>query len=292
MERIAIDIVGPLERSNKGNRYICVVQDYFTKWAEAFAIKNQEASTIGRKLVKNVFVRFGIPKIIHTDQGANFESKLFHDICSLMDIKKTRTCPYNPKSDGMVERLNRTIIDMLSKCANTHSNWDELLPLVMMAYRSATHSATKYTPNFLMLGKEICTPLDMVFDNKKTVINLDNYAKSLKMDLKMAHKLAYENMKIQLEKTKVRYNKSAYGKPYNIGDKVWVIINVRKNKLDPYYEGPYVVKQRISNSIYRLDRNGKPLVTNFDKLKPYVERTPKASLSRNNVVLNLVKKGE
>ena len=153
MERIAIDIVGPLERSNKGNRYIFVVQDYFTKWAEAFAIKNQEASTIGRKLVKNVFVRFGIPKIIHTDQGANFESKLFHDICSLMDIKKTRTCPYNPKSDGMVERLNRTIIDMLSKCANTHSNWDELLPLVMMAYRSATHSATKYTPNFLCWGR-------------------------------------------------------------------------------------------------------------------------------------------
>jgi predicted aspartyl protease len=100
MERIAIDIVGPLTRTFRGNQYILCLTDYFSKWAEAYPMRNMEAPTVARKLVDNFVSRFGAPRAIHTDQGRQFESHLFQELCKILGIEKTRTCGYNPKSDG------------------------------------------------------------------------------------------------------------------------------------------------------------------------------------------------
>ena len=81
-----------------------------------FAIPNQEAKTVAEKLrVKEVISRYGAPERIHSDQGRNFEAQLFQEICVLFNMDKTRTSPYHPESDGMVERMNRTLQDMLAK---------------------------------------------------------------------------------------------------------------------------------------------------------------------------------
>lgn len=114
MDRIAADILGELPITAKGNRYILVVSDYFTKWTEAFAMPNMEAKTVAKIMVEEVFVRLGTPRIIHSDQGRQFESELFREVCRLFHIEKTRTTAYHPQSDGMVERFNRTLTSMLS----------------------------------------------------------------------------------------------------------------------------------------------------------------------------------
>ena len=77
MERIAIDVLGPLPLTELGNKYVVVIADYFTKWVEALPIPDQEARTIADVLVKEVICRFGVPQLIHSDQGRNFESVLF-----------------------------------------------------------------------------------------------------------------------------------------------------------------------------------------------------------------------
>ena len=88
---------------------------------------------------------------------------MFTEMCSLLDIRKTRTTPYYPQPDGMVERFNRTLTIMLSSFVNdNHSDWDEQLQYVMMAYRSATHETTGISPNSLMLRRELCTPLGII----------------------------------------------------------------------------------------------------------------------------------
>ena len=92
-----------------------VVGDYFTKWVEAYALPNQEASTCAEKLVSELFSRFGVPRQLHSDQGRNFESSLFAQMCKILGIEKTRTTPFHPRSDGMVERFNKTLTDMLAK---------------------------------------------------------------------------------------------------------------------------------------------------------------------------------
>ena len=113
MDRIATDILGELPVTEDGNKYILVVSDYFSKWTECFPMPNMEAATVARIIVEQVIARFGVPYTIHSDQGAQYESQLFSQMCQLLGIKKTRTTPYHPKSDGMVERFNKTLASML-----------------------------------------------------------------------------------------------------------------------------------------------------------------------------------
>ena len=96
LERIAIDITGPLPKTDAGNRYVLVVADYFTKWTEAYSIPDQEAGTVAKKLVEEFVARYGVPREIHSDQGRNFESALFQEVCRLLDLDKTRTTPLRP----------------------------------------------------------------------------------------------------------------------------------------------------------------------------------------------------
>ena len=94
-----------LPETERGNKYI---GDYFTKWKEAYPMRNMEATTVANILVQEFISCFGVPKYLHTDQGQNFEAGLIKEICSLLDIKKTRTSPYHPQSERMIERFNRT----------------------------------------------------------------------------------------------------------------------------------------------------------------------------------------
>ena len=129
-ERMAIDILGPLPRSEDGNRYLMVVEDYFTKWTEAIPISNAEA-TITANLERIVTI-FGVPLSIHSDQG----SKVFKVMCHVLGIHKTLTTQFRPKSDGMVEKSNSTIETMPSAFVSKHQrDWDDYIYLLMLAYR-------------------------------------------------------------------------------------------------------------------------------------------------------------
>ena len=131
-----------------------MIGDYFTIWTEAFPIPNMEAVIVAKLLVEEVISRFGIPGRIHSDQGRQFESKFFQEICKLLQIEKTRTTAYHPQSDGMIERFNRTLTTMLSAYVNDHhTDWDEHLPYAMMAYRSAENKTTVLTPKYADVGK-------------------------------------------------------------------------------------------------------------------------------------------
>ncbi|GBM45473.1 Retrovirus-related Pol polyprotein from transposon 412 [Araneus ventricosus] len=101
-ERMALDILGPLPVTTNGNRYVLVMMDYFTKWPEAIPIPDQEASTVAEELVRASISRYGVPMILHSDQGTNFNSALLTELCNLLGILKTRTTALHPYSDAMV----------------------------------------------------------------------------------------------------------------------------------------------------------------------------------------------
>ena len=88
MSVIAVDILGPLPETSNSNLYIIVCGCYFTKWKEAFAVPNHTAAVVADKLVQEVFLRFGFPVQIHSDQGREFESDLFRSICDLLGLEK------------------------------------------------------------------------------------------------------------------------------------------------------------------------------------------------------------
>ena len=131
-DRIAKDIFDVCDPTPDGYRYILVIADYFSKWTEAFPIKDQRADTVADVLVNKIILRFGMPFVIHSDQGREFENGLMKLLCSLLGCVKTRTAPYHPESDGMVERFNRTCLMMLSMFVNDRRDiWHELLPFVV-----------------------------------------------------------------------------------------------------------------------------------------------------------------
>ena len=134
-DRIAMDMLDVCDPTPDGYRYILVIADYFSKWTEAFPIKDKCADTVADVLVNKIILRFGMPLVIHSDQGWEFENGLMKSLCSLLGCDKSRTAPYHPESDGMVERFNRTCLMMFSMFVNDRrDNWHELLPFVMHAY--------------------------------------------------------------------------------------------------------------------------------------------------------------
>ena len=278
LERVATDIMGPLPESEDGNKYIVVVSDYFTKWTEAYPLKNMEAQTVAEVLVEQFITRFGVPEMIHSDQGRQYESRLFKELCDLLGIRKTRTTAFHPKSDGMVERFNKTLATMLSAYVSDHQqDWDRHLPYVLMAYRSSLHESTGYSPNMLMLGREVATPLDIMYElpstMKPTIVN--EYVWKLRETLEEAHRCTRQISKQSMLRQKKYHDHKVVGKCFSTGDQVLVFFPQRKvgqsAKLMSFWYGPYVIVEKHTDLTYKIKKENseKTLIVHLDRLRPY-----------------------
>ena len=136
-----------------GYENILVIIDHFTKFAQAYPAKNQKAVATA-KLVLDFIRRYGFPEKFHSDQGQNFIGKVMKNLYKLTGIKQTRTTPYHPMGNGLSERFNRTLLSMVGTLTSDKKKaWPKYLPDLVMAYNSATHDSTGYSPYFLMFGR-------------------------------------------------------------------------------------------------------------------------------------------
>ena len=273
-ERVAMDILGPLPTTERNNRYILVLADYFTKWAEAFPIANMEAKTVADVFITQFVLRFGVPRTLHTDQGRNFESLLFQEVCELLEMNKTRTTPYHPQSDGLVERLNKTLATMLSNFVNANqSDWDILLPYVMMAYRGSVQSSTKYTPYEAVMGQQIVLPVDVLMDQcREGYPTVDEYVHNVRERLRTVGAAIQRHQQVASQSQKEFYDLRVSHQYYEPGERVWVRDKRRRRgqcpKLMKRFAGPYVVTERLSDILYRLRGGNGNMVVHFNRLKP------------------------
>ena len=120
-ERVAMDLLDMSVTTARGNRYVLVMVDCFTRWTEACPLPDKTAQSVADAFFNQVVCRFGMPSVIHSDQGREFENKIMQELCLLGGSHKTRTTPYHPESDGMIERFNRTLLLMLAMFAGTSS---------------------------------------------------------------------------------------------------------------------------------------------------------------------------
>ena len=280
-ERIGIDILGPLPATERGNRYLVVVMDYFTKWPEVFPVPNQEAETVAAGLMENVISRFGVPMEIHSDQGRNFESEVFQCLMKVLGITKTRTTALHPQSDGMVERFNKTILDYLSKFIDDHqSDWDKLINLCMLAYRTAVNETTQISPAKMMFGRELRLPVDLVVGQppEQGERRLPEWVSNLQDVLWDLHDAARKQIQSSSDRMKARYDLRARGPKFAEGDNVWFYNPKRRKgkcpKLQRDWEGPYEVIKCLNDVVFRIRKglNGKPKVVHGDRLWPYRNR--------------------
>ena len=276
MQLVAVDILGPLPKTKSGNSYVLTVGDYFTRWMEAYPLPNQEAHTIAKKLIDEFFLRFSPPEQIHSDQGRQFESRIIAEVCELLGIDKTRTSPYHPQSDGLIERFNRTLLGMLAKVVdNNPDDWEDHLKPVCMAYNSSVQPTTGYSPFFLMFGRQVRMPIDVMYGRPCEHLTPQHHVAQLRRRLEKAFSSVRERMGHQLDRQKELYNKKVHGKPYSEGDLVWLCSSVvrkdRGRKLHLPWTGPYKIIRRISEVTYRIQHvssRKRRLIVHFDRLKP------------------------
>lgn len=114
-EKIGIDVIGPLPKGEGKMTYIVAATDYATRWAEAKAIKTKSAEEIGRFIFENIFLRHGPPKLMISDQGTEFLNQIVKNMCKRMDVQHSSNSAYNPQTNGVAERFNRTLILKLAK---------------------------------------------------------------------------------------------------------------------------------------------------------------------------------
>lgn len=120
LDRLSINLIGSFPRTPRGNKYILVVTDQFSKWVEIIAIPDQTAETTARTILNEVIARFGSPISIHSDLDSNYES--IRELCDLLEIKKSRTTVRNPKGNGQTEIFNKTLVHMIRVYLDTLVN--------------------------------------------------------------------------------------------------------------------------------------------------------------------------
>lgn len=278
-ERIALDIT-EMPVSSSGNKFALVVMDYFSKYVRIYPMKDQKATTVSSHLMDWVY-ELGVPERVHSDQGPQFESVLFQELCRQLGIKKTRTTPYHPQSDGMVERFMRTLKDMVAKYVDTQGlTWDESVKAYTMAYNSAVHNTTGYSPFFLIHGFEPRLPIDVVLGMPRKLVDIESFPEERKRMLKKA----FEDVRRATEKAAIgsakRYDQAINYMAYQTGDKVWIRDHATsvggKPKLGMPYKGPGVILQGFGKGdevTYRVRLPGsRDRVVHHNDLKPLIPR--------------------
>lgn len=256
-DRVYLDIVGPLPESVQNNKYVLTLQDDLTKFSLAFAIPTQDAETIAKVFVENVICLFGTPKSILTDQGANFLSTLFKNVCKLLNIEKLNTTPYHPQTNGALERSHRTLTDYIKSFIDKDiRNWDTLLPYYMLCYNSTEHTSTNYPPFQLMFGREFVSPSS--FKTVDPLYNYDDYYFTIKNCFQRSWQIGKANIDKSKQRSKIQYDKKTHVENLHIGDQVLIQNNQTKNKLDCKWLGPYEIQAIHDNENITVNKNGKP----------------------------------
>ena len=245
--RVGVDVL-QLPLTEAGNCYVVVFQDYLTKWVEAFATPNQTAETIAHLLVNEIFCRHGAPEHLLSDRGANFLSEHMQDVCKLLSIKKINTSGYHPQTDGLVEKFNSTLINMISKVAQSFGrDWDRHLPYLLFAYRASVHESTKESPFHLLYGRDPWLPSETTLNQPSSpyVVDSSDYRVELTSSLSSAWLLAREKIKIAQASRKKQHDKRAKEHQFRVGDRVMIhmpsAVTGKAWKLARPFHGPYRV---------------------------------------------------
>jgi hypothetical protein len=278
-DRVAMDILGPLPTTKAGNKYIIVAMDYLTRYTEIAPLPSQITKHVAKFFVQRIFATHGPCRTLLTDRGSNFCSKLMAKILALFKTGHDRTTAYHPQTDGLVERFNATLEQMLTPYVNTpQDNWDEHLPFVQFAYNTAVQATTGYSPFYLLYGREPVMPLDVI-GNRKTTDIAEN-TPELVLRLEEARSTARRNIDQVQQRMKARYD--AHRRPHKFKEGQLVmkrrlgrIKKGRSKKLTSRWEGPYkIAKMRppVNVIIKKMKGRHKTQTVHVDHLKTYHAR--------------------
>ena len=261
-----------------GHQYILTVMDQATRYPEAVALR-----TIGTEAVAEalwgIWSRFGTPREILTDQGSNFMSGLIAEVNRLLAIEHHPVSAYHPIGNGMIERFNKTLKQTLKKlCAVQPKDWDRYLPAALFAYREVPQASTGFSPFEMLYGRNVRGPmtiLKQLWTDEKAedeACTSYQYVTDLRHRMESMCELAQDNLKLAKQRQKIHYDKKTRERVHEVGERVLLLLPVKRNKLQLEWKGPFEITERVSAQTYRVLVKGKPKVFHANLLKRYVGR--------------------
>jgi hypothetical protein len=290
-EKIGIDLLGPFRRSVRGKTMIVVATDYATRWVTAAALRDGTAKQVAQFLVDFVITKHGAPRYLLSDRGTVFRSELVTSLLKEMGTVSLFTTSYHPQTNGLTERFNKTLADMLSLFTNTkQTDWCLYIQHLVFAYNCAPQESTQFSPFRLVYGREAVLPTEANL-LQKTGFNVSEFLARVEKERNQAA----SNIRHRQAKDKARYDSKHRDVQFQVGDKVKVYTPKRKvglsDKLILRWHGPYEVVEKKGNVDYviRMGTRRKPIVDTIhvNRILPY-----HASWEDENFQAKLVKSKE
>ncbi len=259
-ERVHLDLCGPLTDSD-GYTYVAVLQDAYSKWIEAKPLDDTRAKTVIRWLQREVFSRFGEPKMLTTDGGTQFDSREFKEFCASRQIEHHITSPYHHQGNGLAERAIRTLETMMRTACKEQQEWSQKLVECVTTYNTRSHLTTGVTPYSLMFNRLPVTKLDKQYNLEPPPF-----------DETVNKGVAKVNKTAELKRIKKQYDKKKKNpSSFSAGELVlWHVQEQglgKSKKLNVKWKGPYRVVETCWPKVKLADRNGKEKTVHVNHLK-------------------------
>ena len=284
-QRGHVDLSGMFVPSNRGERYILSVIDYFSRYLILIPIRDKSALTVARALVDKVYSRFSMFEIEASDCGNEFWNDVRLNIHRLLSIQSVRTVSYRPNLNSVVEISHKSINSMIAKVVSSNQrDWSEKLPFIELAYNCSIHSSTGYSPFFLVFGRHPNLPLDFVSQSPRAEMykDYDDYTEQVEKRMREAFNFVRQNIKTSFDRNKRIYDSRVKELQFSPGDLVWFYKPRFRTRLSRKWQclttGPVVVVRRVNLANYVLQRSlkSKPFITNVDRMRPYEGSVPES----------------
>ena len=248
LELVHLDYL-TIEKTEGGNDvHVLMITDHFTRYAQALITTSQTAKCTAQNLWDKFVVHYGLPEKIISDQGRNFESDLFLELCNLAQIKKVRTTAYHPQTNGQCERFNATLISMLGTLPEKPKNtWREQVPTLVHAYNCTKNNTTGFSPYYLMFGRKPRLPIDLVFGTCSAELRGNTshkYVKDLEHRLKWAYKTANQIIAKEQDKMKRNYDRRVRCSKVQVGD----LVLLKRTA----FHGKHKIRDRWEKSTFKV----------------------------------------
>ena len=268
-ERVAIDVLSGFQMTIRGFRHILVCVDALTRFVELIPLSGKTARECATALFDRVCCRYSPPQLIVTDNGTEFQNELMKELCETLGIKKVNVMPYHPSSNGMVERMNKKVLDTLRHTIGQDVNWDTKIPSIQAVVNSRYHDSIKCQPMKALMGYNARMPQDWL--NKPSSITYsDNPIKVRLNNFKAIHKSLSENLKNAQEKMIEKHQKGIKSVDYKLGDEVYITNEPKfgvDHKLALRFKGPFEVVDVTDIKVKVRESNKEPFWIHKDRTK-------------------------